>query len=55
MPFLNERACHQLDQMNRNNGDMAATKDGDPSLTFVLQQCKFLRQGVNPIESWQIQ
>ena len=41
--------------MNRHYGDMAATKDGDPALTFVLQKCKFLRKGVNPIKSWQIQ
>jgi hypothetical protein len=34
---------------------MTATENGDPSLAFVLQKSEFLRKGVNPIKSWQIQ
>ena len=37
--------------MNRHNGHMAATEDGDPSLAFVLQKSEFLRKRVNPIKA----
>jgi hypothetical protein len=34
---------------------MPAAKNGDPPFALVLQQSKFLRQGVDPIEGWKIQ
>jgi len=54
MALLYQRAGQQLHQMNRHHRNVAGAQDGDPSLAGVLQQCKLLGQGVDPIKSRQI-
>jgi hypothetical protein len=53
--LLHQRAGHQFNQVNGYDGNMPAAKNGDPSFALVLQQRKFLRKGVDPIEGWKIQ
>ena len=55
MAFLHQGTGHQLDQMNRDDGYVTATKNRDPSLSLVLQQGQLLRERIDPIKGWEIQ
>ena len=53
--LLHQRAGHQFNQVNGHDRNMPAAKDGNSSFALVLQQRKFLRKGIDPIEGWKIQ
>ena len=53
--LLCQRACNQLNEVDRHHRNVPATKNGEAPLTLVLQQGQFLSKGVDLVQCRKIE